>query len=504
LAALLVIVELAYVFIISAGTFTHWPIYSNYYDLMAEGFRAGHLDLPIKPYPELLARADPFDRANSDLWLWDASLYDGKYFFYWGPLPALFQAAAKSILGIQRLIGDQYLLFAFSTLYLVFGTLILERLARRLFPSLPAGLLVLAVLVFAFANPIPHGLASAFVYQAAIMGGQAFLMLGVLFAFDAVWSTAGGERASGRLVLAGIAWGLALACRISLAPAVAALILVTALATARPERNRLARLITDGLRLGAPVAAASGALLLYNKLRFGAWTDFGVDLQLATLKLHSSASYIPMNLYSYALRPFEWSSRFPFALQIADLEARGVQRAEWLGAGYSTPEPVVGFLLAVPWTWIVPIGAFVCAERGLRRFLPSNGSEPDRRFRTAAWCCASFVILATLTGIMLLPMFVSTMRYLADFTPGTVLTAILCAWCLWSVTPENGWMRRICIAGCAALGSATVLLGLLFGVQGYRDHFRVQNPKLYDRAVETFSFGHSGAQAQPSSGPRLR
>ncbi len=485
LLALLVIIELVYAFIISAGTMTHWPTCSNYYDLLAEGFRRGRLDFPIEPSPQLIAAADPFDRANSGLWLWDASFFDGKFFAYWGPLPALIQAAVKSLLGVTRVVGDQYLCFFFASLYALFGTLTLERVASRLFPRVPIALLGIAVLVFAFVNPIPHSLATPGIYQAAILGGQAFLLLGVLVSFDAV-SLATDERrpiAAGRarLAIAGSAFGLALACRISLGPAVALVIAAIVLARSRATRGRHgARTFGDLACVTAPVAVVVEALLLYNELRFGSWFDFGLSHMLTSFQFHTSASCIPLNVYSYACRPFEWSPRFPFVLQSWDVHAPGVPTAEWLAAGYTRAEPVVGVLIGAPWVWFVPIGVIVCVERGVGRFLPRRELDGGRAFRTGAWCCAAFAVLGSATGIVLVPMTLSSMRYLADFSPGLVLLATFCAWCIVEVAAERGAAKRLVRATAAVLGVATIVVGLLLGVQGYNDHFKVHNPALFE------------------------
>src|ERR1035438_8855902 len=80
LALLLAAIELSYVFIITAGTFTNWPTWNTNYDVQAEGFRAGHLHLSVEPPPELLAQRNPFDYAHQRLWFWDASLHDGHYY----------------------------------------------------------------------------------------------------------------------------------------------------------------------------------------------------------------------------------------------------------------------------------------------------------------------------------------------------------------------------------------------------------------------------------------
>src|SRR5262249_26377338 len=156
-------------------------------------FRAGYLHLAQQPPPALLAAPNPFDPRYRPIWLWDASLYHGHYYMYWGPFPALLLAGVKIVLRLRRSFGDHYAMFAFTMLQLVAAVLLLERMARRLFGGLTTFLVAVAVLVFAFANPIPFLLGRSAVYEAAIVGGQAFLLLGMVFAFDAVWAGGGAD-----------------------------------------------------------------------------------------------------------------------------------------------------------------------------------------------------------------------------------------------------------------------------------------------------------------------
>jgi hypothetical protein len=160
LGPLLCAVFLIYAIWSAAGSFSHWPVYSTYFDLLGEGFRRGQLSLPISPAPELLAAKNPYDRANGRYWLTDATLHDGKYYLYWGPLPPLLQAIAKTLLDIDRLVGDQYLLLFFSSLSALFGALLIESLRRYMFSTVSSWVSACSILALAFANPVLYLLTS--------------------------------------------------------------------------------------------------------------------------------------------------------------------------------------------------------------------------------------------------------------------------------------------------------------------------------------------------------
>ena len=63
---------------------------SHYYQLLAKGFLAGHLYMPVPVSPQLLALPDPYDATrNAAFRVQDASLYRGRYFLYFGPTPVV-------------------------------------------------------------------------------------------------------------------------------------------------------------------------------------------------------------------------------------------------------------------------------------------------------------------------------------------------------------------------------------------------------------------------------
>ena len=489
--ALLAAVCLVYRFIGSAGA-PAWPVYGVYHDLQADGFLRGHTSLPIEPAPELLRAANPYDSANMRFWWLDASYYRGKYYIYWGPVPALLQAVGKWVLGVRGGVGDQYVDVFFHDLAFVVGALLIERLLHRLFNARSRWLLTLAVLVFAFANPTPHGVATASTYHTAILAAQAWLLCGLLLAFDAVWHAGSDAARTWRLVGAGACWGLALGSRVTVLPAIALLVALTAAAEAWPATRRWRRLLRGTLAVGGPVALAGAALLAFNKVRFDAWLEFGSKLQLSAFPIRFSPSYILANLYSYTFRPAAVTCEFPYVHQVWSMGAPAFPRGFPLPHDYLVLEPIVGWALAVPFTWLIPF-AFALAPR------PVVLSSP--RVRCYLFCVLAFVVLSSVSGAVALLVYTGTMRYLSDVTFGLTLLGVL-----------GGFALRFQRVGLAApravssllvvLGITTVIIGLLLGYQGYNLHFKTYNPGLHQRLVSTLSLcGTSPPDSRPKSGP---
>lgn len=89
---IIIIVFLIYVWFGSSGKWTTWKSSTFYYDIQARGFLNSDLHLPIEPDPQLLTLLNPYDpsaRAGIETPV-DISLYNGKYYMYWGLFPHYF------------------------------------------------------------------------------------------------------------------------------------------------------------------------------------------------------------------------------------------------------------------------------------------------------------------------------------------------------------------------------------------------------------------------------
>ena len=283
LGLLFVAIAAIYFFFVSAGTGTQITSQSWYFEMLAHAFLDGNTYLHIQPFPRLLAQANPYDPAHSNLWLWDATLHEGRYYLYWGPVPALLVAAVKGFAGRTLAVGDGLLVLAFVLGRLAVGMAILALSLRWLFPRLPPWHAVPAVAVFGLANPYLFGLGRVGVDQGPRSRARSSSSRGLA---DGAARDRGARSRRHQLVLgllAGCAWGAALATRISLVIAVGVLVPLTAwmasLGAERLRREAAIRLVW----IGAPVAFTLFWLGVDNYARFGSWTEFGAAHQLGFL-----------------------------------------------------------------------------------------------------------------------------------------------------------------------------------------------------------------------------
>jgi hypothetical protein len=162
----------------------------------------------------------------------------------------------------------------------------------------------------------------------------------------------------------------------------------------------------------------------------------------------------------------------------------------WLSpaAGYLIVEPTTGVLRAVPWSWL---GAVALASGGRAAWRHSRAGGPeaalDRAARARLWCIASFVIAAAASLAPTMTWFGTTMRYLGDATPGLLLLSTMGAGALVDEAGQGKRPRRIAIAFCLVLAGATMIMGLLLGMEGYYASFKVNNPALYAKLVAKLS-----------------
>jgi hypothetical protein len=488
---LLALLSFFYLFMASAGTFAslHGG-QTNFYDRLAEGFRHGHLYIDELPSPALLAQPDPYDDACffKNLWLWDAALYRGHYYVYWGPVPALLILLFKITTRYQGEVTDQWptLLFMLGRLYA--GTALIVGLARDVRLRLPVWLTSLAILVFGLASPTPFIVARPHVYEAGLAAGQCFLMCGLLAAFHGL------VRPSRRItmfVVAGACWTLGFGSRVTMLIPIPLIIAATVLIVwARLDRSFKA-LWRNTLALSGVPAIGLFAHGLYNYLRFDAFTETGIAFQVTLQRYSFHSVFVVPNLVSYLFAQVKWSCEFPF---VTSLKHRAL--FEWMQwpDGYLTFERVAGILVTASWCWLIVVAAYRPLEYLWRRWRAPHAVAHAAGSTLELWAllCSCAVLPAMIPALGL---WEASMRYPGDVLSGILVICTLAAGWLLRRTeaardmPTSASVRVLLIA----MAVHTCFVGTFSGVASYEDPLKTINPTLF----QTLSRALSVCSKQP-------
>jgi hypothetical protein len=377
----------------------------NHYTLLARAFKKHQLHLIEEPPPALLALDDPYNftlRKESKVedFPWDASLYNGKFYFYWGPAPSLLLSFLSNEVLDQ--VKDVHLVFSFTCGLFFYSVFFTYSIWLRLNKSLPPWLFGVAILAIGLSAPIARLLVSARVYEAAITGCQFFFIGGLYW----IYSALKGERPGYyKFLLAGMHWALALGTRITISPVILFATIMALLYILRhPNVVSLKSRLLMTLYLCLPMVVATAGLAWYNWARFGSVSEFGITYQLAnvdyrTFKDSFSIAYIKQNLYNYFVHPLKIRQTFPFLEPIENT----FTNERLAGLVYISPY----FLLAV---------LFVL--RFLRKENLPGSHSPDAIGNWLLLTLAGSSIIATL---LILSFYFPTARYSTDFMPSLLL-----------------------------------------------------------------------------------
>ncbi|MEP6895913.1 MAG: hypothetical protein ABI986_09935 [Chloroflexota bacterium] len=474
-------VLVVYIWFISLGLWTSWPARSRYYSLLAQGFLNHELSLPLKPSQKLLALPNPYDpaqRAGVNRVPLDLSLYKGKFYLYWGPVPALILSAFKLL--IPKDLPDLYLVLGFSYGLFLCQTQIIVVIWDRYFQSLPKWILVMSVLLAGLSVPSVWMLGGAGIYEAAIIGGQFFVMAGFLAAFSAVTKIRSTDL---NLVLAGIYWSLAIGTRLTLLLPISFLMLMVIYKLWMNGLADFGKLLWKALHLGFPVLIGLALLAWYNWARFGSFSETGFAYQLAgpylQKHLHEVISYryFVQNIYNYFLVPPQVHAQFPFIFS-NDGNIQSILPFINLPAFYNT-NPVTGL------AYIAPFIFFSLLWVLRRNRLHSEGVQPSGIDVQFSW------LVMTLTGGVLISLiflqffFWAAMRYTLDFMPMLMLLSLFGYWQGYISAQARGWEHYMAIAGIF-IASLSMVIGTLLGISGNIQLLQKANPAMLNFLIQLF------------------
>ncbi|MFI5006324.1 MAG: hypothetical protein ACHQKZ_02760 [Solirubrobacterales bacterium] len=448
-----------YVWTASGG----WPFelgepHDGHYNLLARALVQGQLYLTVEPRPELLEMSEPYEPGrNGPYRLHDASLYHGRYYLYFGVVPALLLFVPWKLAGLGDLPQNlAAALFAWGGF--LFSALLLRRLQHVYLGPRPRWMEWLATLTLGLANVAPFILRAPFVYEVAIAGGYFFLS-GSAWLFAS--AGAGGRLRVARLSLGGLFLGLAIGCRPNLLVAVPLLPLL-AWPALREHRDKWAR---AALAVLGPLGLCLLLLGTYNALRFGSPLEFGARYQLAGMRPVAwlDPRAIPPTLFFDFLAPPAARLEFPFLFPDRDYPGT-------TPAGYFKDTSTTGAIAHSPFLLLLVAAPFLLRRATLAAQAPLRDA------------------IAVLTAVgLLIPLATSyafasgAMRFQVDFVSFLAVPALL----LWFLASglEDGRLRRAFRMGGLLAIVWSCVVNLCLSLTGASDGLRRDNPALF-RSLE--------------------
>ena len=320
----------------SAGQYNHY---------LVDSILNGRLDLDIPTSPEFASLERPYDVSSyrilgidylSEKLHWDTVYFQGKWYTYFGIVPALIFFVPYT------LITGEYLPYAaacfiMGCLSILFLLLTWRKFFSRNLSHLPYSVFLLSSAALALCSFVPFLVHRSFFYETANLGGLMFCSAGLLL----LSQYRNSETAHPRAALFGscLCFALAVGCRptMLLSSALVPLFLLPDLKQMWIEKKLNLPLL---LCVAIPYILVAVPLMWYNDARFGSPFDFGSTYQVTGLNLSVQNLLSPVarlqrfveGVAAYLLNPPETSILFPFftvnSVQLPD----GVHTAQYLGA----------------------------------------------------------------------------------------------------------------------------------------------------------------------------
>ena len=298
---------------------------------LVDAFEDGRSELDTVPSAELQAMENPYDwsaRAEQNVSaLWDHVYYNGKYYSYYGIGPVL------TIFLPYHLITGHYFpsIWAttiFTSLGLIFIGLFFHRLMKKLFPDIPLSLYTVALItVYASCGAWYCTIISNF-YEIAQSSGFCCVAIGAYFLVKSNIFTKGKVKPH-RLLLSSLFLALAVTCRPTTAVwcVVAVAFIIAGIFKLKGEKADKKQYIVYLVCAFVPFVLIGGGQMIYNFVRFGSFTDFGIDYSL-TINDFTKAEYhtqlAAIGFYDYLFAPPSFSGEFPYiGTNISTLSVNG-------------------------------------------------------------------------------------------------------------------------------------------------------------------------------------
>lgn len=436
------------------------------YELYAEALLQGHSYLNIRPPRYLTEMRNPYDRTvrnelvsrNDEKVLWDAAYYNGRYYVYFGIVPALLSFVPYRLLTGSALPTWKAVLFMASLLWIV-SFYMIYILILKYYRKTSLGVYLLLAGAFVPAAGVIYLATFPVVYSVPFIYGLVFTVAGL-----SLWMRGFDRKGKAhriRMVLGSFFIALTLGCRPTM---ILTFVLAFPIFWEEIKGRRFFWPKKDSLLNTAavilPFIPVGLLQMQFNKARFGNAFDFGADYNLTvtdlTKKTYSIAKNIPA-LFQELAQPLHIQPQFPF---ITGIEVATDYQ------GYMFIDKMIGGFFALN-----SLALFCFWFFRLRKKMAAR-----KTFGLAACCFALAVVLIELDvqvgGI--------SQRYMIDYGWLLMLTAVLSILTILDSSDFHGYYAYLKILIVLAIFCISVNYLSVFS-DGQAISVRTFNPALFYR-----------------------
>lgn len=449
---------------IANSTKNWWPANEEYVDL-ADAIIAGQLELQRTPPASLATIDNPYDpvkredtvNAANETFDWDYAYFEGKYYCYFGVIPAvLFYVPYKLITGNDLKTWD---LAIFCTIiYCIVCFYFIYQLYKKYFDKASLGAYLLSGIFLCFSSSIVYLIYLGLVYSIPIITSLMFGLFGL-----GLWlsSCNTGSLIRWKMVAGSVSIALIIGCRPQL---VLIFILAVPIFWNETIKERLffsKKGILNTVIVMLPFIIVGVAMMAYNAARFHSPFDFGANYNLTGNDMTHRGwvwARFPLGIFTYVFEPLNVSAAYPF-LNLCS------QANDYLGR--TSYEPFMGGILAYNTLFVLNVLVFK-----LRK-----GLQEKKAFLMA--------LLPSVLGliIMLLDIQMSgiTQRYLSDFSWMFAITTVIVIVAVEEKLLGTSKGIKDCFYAIIAIGvCACVILNCwnIF-IDGRYFDLKTNNPELY-------------------------
>ncbi len=330
--------------------------YGDFYNRLVPQIIKGKFYLPDNPDKKLLDLTDPYDpsQRRNIYYLWDASLYKGKYTIYWGITPLLVSYLPFFIITNHYLPEPVWLcLYVFAGVYFAYKTILhlLSYLSRETTFSERLQIFFIC----SFSSFYPFILRRPAIYEIAI--GSAFCFTWIsCFLFIKALNTVAHRKTN--LALSGLTWGLAVGSRPTSAVLVFFFLVPIILyflarrkgsSWIKYRSSKIAHLFSDKkfelVAFLTPLFFMIGIICCYNFIRYENIFEFGFKYQLNRWDMKDQSLKIKNvwnGIVHYLLTPPRFLKLFPF------VQVPWRAKLSFFNYHPNSHDPILGFFYACP------------------------------------------------------------------------------------------------------------------------------------------------------------